>query len=175
MTDSSRASLCLGYSTIVALGRYGASVPRVALLSRGIKAAVHRSPFVEVGRLTLSRADVTNETEWIREEEWANLKVMFVREVAKIVGDALRTDWAIRSLVLSRTILKETDAKIIGDALRNNSKLRSLDMSYNYVGDEGAKAIADALRNNSTLRSLYLSGNYVQDEGVKAIGCALRN
>eukprot|EP01068_Selenidium_serpulae_P018558 Selendium_serpulae@DN6465_c5_g1_i1.p1 len=36
---------------MISLGRYGASVRRVALLSRDIKAAAHRTPFVEVGRL----------------------------------------------------------------------------------------------------------------------------
>eukprot|EP01068_Selenidium_serpulae_P014296 Selendium_serpulae@DN6084_c2_g5_i1.p1 len=138
MPDPPRTGQHLDCCTMISLGRYGASVRRVALLSRDTEAAAHCTPFVEVCRLESKVLDGPFLGRWlelIRDEGWVHLS--FAKPAPAVYGGP---NWESYGEIISNSTLET-----ICEGLRNNS-LRSLNLSNNRLGNDGAKALGEALR-----------------------------
>eukprot|EP01068_Selenidium_serpulae_P002397 Selendium_serpulae@DN2429_c0_g1_i1.p1 len=179
-------------STIIALGRYGRSVSKLALLNRAANAATHTPPFVLVGRLHCLRKDqVMNR---VFAENWAYVSFysqavklarfnIVMHQKLRLATDLIGFDIgaiknhlpnsSLRVLDLSGNDIWDGHLEDVCEALAKNSGLQTLDLSDNDIRSDGAKAIGAALVTNQALRSLNLSGNKIGADGATAIAEAL--
>ncbi|KAL0241356.1 hypothetical protein GEMRC1_006591 [Eukaryota sp. GEM-RC1] len=104
-----------------------------------------------------------------------HLSIEFLNdEGPKLLSDALKSNYTLRSLHLGSNNIRSKGAMLISDALKVNRSLTSVDLWGNNIRSKGVKFVSDALRVNRSLTSVDLWGNSIDDEGVKAIAFVLK-
>ncbi|TYZ57806.1 hypothetical protein PybrP1_007488 [[Pythium] brassicae (nom. inval.)] len=91
------------------------------------------------------------------------------RHGAVAIGEALRTNTALRSLNLAMNRCGDDGGEQLAAAMATNASLRALDLSRNAFGGRTAVAFAFFLRQNASLETLCLQDNSLGAVGTRAL------
>ncbi len=75
----------------------------------------------------------------------------------------------LKTLILTRIKLDDTEIAAVSDLLKRNPNIRELDLSRNIISNEGAEILAKAITFLTKLQRLDVSGNPIGDIGAIAL------
>ena len=95
-------------------------------------------------------------------------------EKIKLLGEAFKYNSCLKTIILSKNKLDDTEIKIFCESIYN-SQLYELNLKDNNISNEGIKFIADLLKNNKTIKKLNLCCNLnINEKGIKILCDSLK-
>lgn len=127
----------------------------------------------ETARANRTHAEVIEALENDRASTVKRVLGTLTHEQASAIGQALRGNTSLESLVLQNCGITDQSVACIAQGLLNHRSITILDLADNHITDCGARYIADVLDRHPSLAVLDLTRNYIADDGAQDIATRL--